>query len=102
MRSYDNSIILISSFPKNKNIENNIIFNLIKMLQHNVANEPSKTSDNSECFWLYSSGSTGQPKGTIHLQNSLSCTANLYAKNILKVKRMTFFFLLQNYFLPMG
>ena len=68
------------------------------MLQNNIVDEASKTSNNSECFWLYSSGSTGHPKGTIHLQKSLSYTAKLYAKNILKVKKNDIFFLLQNYF----
>ena len=34
-------------------------------------------------FWLYSSGSTGQPKGTVHMQSSLWWTGELYGKNIL-------------------
>ena len=35
------------------------------------------------CFWLYSSGSTGAPKGTVHVHASLIQTAELYARPIL-------------------
>jgi benzoate-CoA ligase len=38
------------------------------------------------CFWLYSSGSTGAPKGTVHLHSSLIQTAELYAKPILGIE----------------
>jgi len=35
-------------------------------------------------FWLYSSGSTGAPKGTRHLHASPMYTARLFAQNVLK------------------
>ena len=38
------------------------------------------------CFWLYSSGSTGAPKGTVHLHSHLIATAELYAKPILGIR----------------
>ncbi|MGQ0653152.1 MAG: benzoate-CoA ligase family protein [Betaproteobacteria bacterium] len=38
------------------------------------------------CFWLYSSGSTGAPKGTVHLHSHLIATADLYAKPILGIR----------------
>tara|TARA_Y100001934_G_scaffold283607_1_gene404740 strand:+ start:19666 stop:21201 length:1536 start_codon:yes stop_codon:yes gene_type:complete len=31
------------------------------------------------CFWLYTSGTTGRPKGAVHLHSSLIGTADLYA-----------------------
>jgi benzoate-CoA ligase len=35
------------------------------------------------CFWLYSSGSTGSPKGTVHVHSSLMETAAYYAQGVL-------------------
>jgi len=37
------------------------------------------------CFWLYSSGSTGAPKGTVHKHSSLIQTAELYARPTLGI-----------------
>ena len=44
------------------------------------------TTCDDTCFWLYSSGSTGSPKGTVHLHSSLVLTAELYAKPILGIR----------------
>jgi benzoate-CoA ligase len=38
------------------------------------------------CFWLYSSGSTGNPKGTVHLHSHLILTAELYARPVLGIR----------------
>jgi benzoate-CoA ligase len=37
-------------------------------------------------FWLYSSGSTGFPKGCVHLQHDMHCCTELYAKPILQLR----------------
>ncbi len=50
------------------------------------ADEPAATCCDDACFWLYSSGSTGSPKGTIHHHSSLIQTAELYARPVLGVR----------------
>jgi len=39
----------------------------------------ANTTSDDACFWLYSSGSTGAPKGTVHVHSSLIQTAELFA-----------------------
>ena len=46
-----------------------------------------ETSSDDPCFWLYSSGSTGAPKGTVHVHSSLIQTAGLYAQPVLNINR---------------
>ncbi len=48
--------------------------------------EAAPTVRDDMCFWLYSSGSTGAPKGTVHLHSHLVATAELYAKPILGIR----------------
>jgi benzoate-CoA ligase len=44
------------------------------------------TSCDEPCFWLYSSGSTGAPKGTVHVHASMIQTAELYARPVLGIE----------------
>ena len=41
------------------------------------------TTADDMCFWLYTSGTTGAPKGAVHLHGHLIATADLYAGPIL-------------------
>jgi len=45
----------------------------------------SECSSDETAFWLYSSGSTGAPKGVRHVHSSLRATADTYAANVLKL-----------------
>ena len=47
---------------------------------------PVPTSPDETAFWLYSSGSTGAPKGTRHVHASLRATADTYGAQILKIQ----------------
>src|SRR5882757_9778468 len=60
-----------------------------------LSDEIAKESDSFEtvathadepAFWLYSSGSTGMPKGVRHLHASLAATAETYAKQVLGIR----------------
>jgi benzoate-CoA ligase len=48
--------------------------------------DAAPTTSDDMCFWLYSSGSTGAPKGTVHLHSHLILTAELYAKPVLGIR----------------
>src|SRR6202158_6139358 len=44
------------------------------------------THADEPAFWLYSSGSTGMPKGVRHLHSNLAATADTYAKQVLGIR----------------
>ena len=81
------------SEPLLKNFEK---FDFLKIVPHAQLKELLQKASNKAqaaptlrddmCFWLYSSGSTGAPKGTVHLHSHLILTANLYAVPVLGIR----------------
>ena len=60
-------------------------------LSDELANESTSfttaaTHPDEPAFWLYSSGSTGMPKGVRHLHSNLAATAETYAKQVLGIR----------------
>jgi benzoate-CoA ligase len=48
--------------------------------------ETAPTCSDDACFWLYSSGSTGSPKGTVHLQHDMVYATETYGKKVLGIR----------------
>mgnify|MGYP003328064714 FL=1 len=69
---------------------------------------PAKTkkaiyaSDDECAFWLYSSGSTGQPKGVRHVHSALFSTAETYGAQVLGIKESDVIFSAAKIFFAYG
>jgi benzoate-CoA ligase len=49
--------------------------------------EAEPTSRDAPAFWLYSSGSTGAPKGCVHLQHDMVVCARLFGDGVLGIRQ---------------
>ena len=48
--------------------------------------EPVPTTAEDDCFWLYSSGSTGSPKGAVHRHRDMVVTSQFYGVQVLGIQ----------------
>ena len=89
---------LLSKFKTIEDENSNLLFiydsdkgdlNLDSLIQKNnkTMEIHNESFEKDIAFWLYSSGSTGSPKGTLHMHKSLIETASNYAKEILKINK---------------
>nr|WP_243689303.1 AMP-binding protein [Geotalea toluenoxydans] len=64
--------------------------------------ETAPTCSDDACFWLYSSGSTGSPKGTVHLQHDMVYATETYGKQVLGIKEDDYCFSAAKLFFAYG
>src|SRR5262249_27226424 len=63
---------------------------------------PHPAAPMDDCFWLYSSGSTGRRKGAIHRQRDMAATAQLYGVETLGMRESDVFFSAAKLFFAYG
>jgi len=48
--------------------------------------QPAPATAEDDCFWLYSSGSTGNPKGAVHRHRDMVVTSEFYGVRVLGIR----------------
>lgn len=56
------------------------------LAQSSVDLAPAAATAEDDCFWLYSSGSTGSPKGAVHRHRDMVVTSQYYGVEVLGIR----------------
>lgn len=64
--------------------------------------DAADTSKDAMAFWLYSSGTTGSPKGAVHLQHDMIVAADLYARDTIGLRESDISFSVAKLFFAYG
>jgi benzoate-CoA ligase family protein len=76
---------------------------LIDEMAHKTAVlEPAATASLDDCFWLYSSGSTGNPKGVVHRHRDMVVTSECYGKGVAGLRQDDIVFCASKLFFSFG
>ncbi len=79
--------VIVIGLEENGERETSTLHDFAHLTDRASAHLPAaQTSKDDSAFWLYSSGTTGTPKGCIHLQHDMTCCAELFGKAILGIR----------------
>jgi len=90
----------LSKLPFLKHVLVSPFREILEKSNGNLVTAPTTRDD--PCFWLYSSGSTGMPKGTVHVHASMRITAELYAQGVLGITESDVCFSAAKFFFAYG
>lgn len=97
LHSFTDNIFVIGKTNQDKGIKN-----FTAELDLCVEKEIIEVSGDEPAFWLYSSGSTGEPKGVIHVHSNLLETFETYAVKVLKIEEKDVVFSVAKLFFAYG
>src|SRR5262249_58525777 len=85
---YLKAVVLVGATQDNKADFPGRDVHLFEELLAKASDEPisANTLSDEVAFWMYTSGSTGDPKGVKHVHSSLMATARLFGQSILGIR----------------